>query len=221
MDARLHWDGIYQTKAPGQVSWFQEHASLSLDLIRRTRIPTTAQIIDVGGGSSPLVDDLLADGFKHVTVLDISGTALQAARQRLGSRSTGVTWLEGDITELVLPGHTFDLWHDRAVFHFLTRADDRRKYVETARRSIKPGGHLVMATFALDGPTECSGLHTMRYDAPGLSRELGDDFKFVESVDETHHTPFGTEQRFIYCRFSRKRAVGPRDTPPESRVRAA
>ncbi len=203
MDARSHWDGIYRTKAPGQVSWFQERAELSLRLIRGAHVPKSARIIDVGGGSSPLVDDLLADGYRHITVLDISRTALEAVKGRLGPRAAGVTWMEADITRADLASNAYDLWHDRAVFHFLVEADDRRRYVESARRAIKPGGHLIMATFALDGPSECSGLNTMRFDAQSLAREFGDRFQIIESLIETHHTPFGTDQKFVYCHLRR------------------
>ncbi len=204
MDIKQHWEGIYQTKAPGQRSWTQEHADVSLEMIRRTKLPVSAQVIDVGGGSSPLVDDLLAAGYQNITVLDISGTALEAAQERLRSGAAAVTWLEADITQVVLPGHAFDLWHDRAVFHFLVDPQQRQRYVETARRSVRPGGQLVMATFALDGPQDCSGLDVMRYDAASLSRELGSDFQFIESLNETHHTPFGSLQKFIYCRFEKR-----------------
>ncbi len=203
MDARSHWDGIYRTKAPGEVSWFQERAELSLQFIREAQLPKSARIIDVGGGSSPLVDDLLKDGFQHITVLDVSRTALEAVKARLGPGAAGVTWMEADITRADLASNAYDLWHDRAVFHFLVDADSRRRYVETARRAVKPGGHLIMATFALDGPNECSGLNTMRYDAQGLAREFGGGFQLVESRAETHRTPFGTEQKFVYCHLRR------------------
>ncbi len=203
MNDKSHWEHIYQTKTPAQVSWFQEHAVLSLQLIQSAQTEKTVHIIDVGGGTSPLVDDLLADGFQNITVLDISRTALDAAQRRLGPHAAGVTWIEADVTRADLPEKAYDVWHDRAVFHFLTKAEDRRRYIEVARRSIKTGGHGIMATFSLDGPAECSGLETMRYDPQSLSRELGDDFQLVQSLPETHHTPFGTVQKFMYFHFRR------------------
>ncbi len=203
MNSKLHWDDIYKTKAPGQVSWYQEHPTLSLQLIQDTLTEKTGRIIDVGGGTSSLVDGLLANGFRDVTVLDISATALLAAQQRLGPRAGDVMWMEADITQAELQPQAYSIWHDRAVFHFLTRPEDRQRYVALARRAVRPGGHVIMATFAADGPTNCSGLDTMRYDAASLCREFGDGFQLVDSVHETHHTPFGTEQSFIYCRLCR------------------
>ncbi len=199
MSAKTHWEHIYETKAPNQVSWFQEHANLSLDLIQRTGTPKTGPMIDVGGGASVLVENLLDAGYTNLTVLDISRAALQTARQSLGPRGDAVTWLSADITHASLPAHTYDLWHDRAVFHFLTLPADRARYVQTVRRTVRPGGHVIVATFASDGPTQCSGLDVMRYDRESLHDEFGEDFKLMDSVQETHHTPFGTEQKFVYC----------------------
>ncbi len=208
MNNKFHWEDLYQTKGPGQVSWYQEHAQLSLQLIQRTQVKKSANIIDVGGGASILVDDLLADGFQNVTVLDISQTALRAAQDRLGVLAAHVTWMEADITRAVLPRQTYEVWHDRAVFHFLTKAEDRLVYVKVLKDSLKIGGYVIMATFALDGPRECSGLDTMQYDARSLSQELGEDFHLVQSLPETHHTPFGTEQKFIYCCFRKEPSTG-------------
>lgn len=205
MNLQEHWDRIYQSKKPTQVSWYQEHARLSLEFIRRTEVDRQAQIIDVGGGTSPLVDDLLSDGFKHVTVLDISGEALRAAQDRLGERAREVTWIEADVTQAGLPEHTYDLWHDRATFHFLTNSDQRLKYVSMVRRALKPGGHVIVATFALDGPSECSGLNVMQYSPQSLHNEFDGGFELVDSARESHITPFGKEQRFIYC-YCRKLA---------------
>lgn len=204
MGIKTHWENIYQTKAPSQVSWYQEHARLSLRFIAQTGIDKTGQIIDVGGGASTLVDDLLADGYLHITVLDISATALRTAQQRLGTHATDVTWIEADITQAELPHQRYDVWHDRAVFHFLTRPDDCRRYVEALRHAVKPGGHVIVATFAPDGPPQCSGLDVQRYNCDSLHQELGDDFQPVSSAREAHATPFGTEQKFIYC-YLRKR----------------
>lgn len=199
MNTKTHWEHIYETKAPTQVSWFQEHARFSLQHIQNTGIQKTAQIIDVGGGASTFVDDLLEAGFQNINVLDVSGTALQLAQQRLGSRAALVNWIEADITQADLPPQAFDVWHDRAVFHFLVKAADRQRYVETVRRSVREGGHVIVATFAPDGPQRCSGLDVIRYSPASLHDEFGEGFEVVESTSETHHTPFGTEQKFIYC----------------------
>jgi ubiquinone/menaquinone biosynthesis C-methylase UbiE len=199
MNAKTHWEHIYETKAPTQVSWYQEHAQLSLQLIQNTRVQKTAQIIDIGGGASTLVDDLLAAGFQSISVLDVSATALQLARQRLGQRAGDVNWIEADITQADLPAQSYDLWHDRAVFHFLTQAEDRQRYVQAVRRSVKQGGHVIVSTFASDGPEHCSGLDVVRYSPESLHSEFGQGFEVVQSTHETHHTPFETEQKFIYC----------------------
>jgi SAM-dependent methyltransferase len=199
MSAKEHWENIYQTKAPTQVSWFQAHPQISLDLIRRTHLQPHEPLIDIGGGASTLVDDLLDDGFQAITVLDISATALQAARQRLGARANTVTWLAADITELTWPAQTYAVWHDRAVFHFLTDPMARQRYIESVRQAVRPGGHVIVATFAPDGPTRCSGLDVIRYSPEGLHSEFGHDFELIDSVRETHHTPAGTEQKFMYC----------------------
>jgi 2-polyprenyl-3-methyl-5-hydroxy-6-metoxy-1,4-benzoquinol methylase len=199
MNTKTHWENIYETKGPTRVSWYQEHAGFSLQYIQKTGIRETDHIIDIGGGASTLVDDLIADGFQNITVLDVSGTALELARQRLGPRSLVVNWIEADITQVDLSPQTYDVWHDRAVFHFLTHASDRQHYVETVRRSVRKGGHVIVATFAPDGPERCSGLEVVRYSPESLHSEFGDEFEVVESARETHHTPFGTEQKVIYC----------------------
>lgn len=199
MNTKNHWEHIYETKAPTQVSWYQEHAQFSLQHIQNTGIRKTGHIIDVGGGSSTLVDDLLVAGFEHISVLDVSGTALQLARQRLGARAAQVNWIEADITQADLPEQAYDLWHDRAVFHFLTQPADRQRYVNIVRHAIRPGGHVIVATFAPDGPERCSGLEVVRYSSQSLHGEFGASFELVDSTHETHRTPFGTEQKFIYC----------------------
>jgi 2-polyprenyl-3-methyl-5-hydroxy-6-metoxy-1,4-benzoquinol methylase len=204
MNSKTHWEHIYETKAPTQVSWYQAHAQLSLQLIQHTGIQTTEPIIDVGGGASPLVDDLLVAGFQHITVLDISAAALDLARQRLGARAVDVNWLEADITQTDLPAQAYAVWHDRAVFHFLTQAADRQHYVQQVRHSVRPGGHVIIATFAVDGPQKCSNLDVVRYGPESLHHEFGDDFELVADLRESHHTPFNTEQKFIYC-YCRKR----------------
>jgi len=199
MNTKTHWEHIYETKAPTQVSWYQEHARFSLQYIRKTGIRKTDAIIDVGGGASTLVDDLVADGYQQISILDVSAVALQLARQRLGTRAVEVNWIEADITQADLPEQAYDLWHDRAVFHFLTQAIDRQRYIETVRHAVRVGGHIILATFAPDGPERCSGLDVVRYSPESLHREFGGNFEVVDSTRETHHTPFGTEQKFVYC----------------------
>ncbi len=205
MERKAHWESIYTMKTPTGVSWYQLHAAKSLELMKLTRVNASAHIIDVGGGASTLVDDLLTEGFRNLTVLDISTAALEVARQRLGARAAQeVTWIEADITQTVLPRHHFDVWHDRAVFHFLTGADDRRRYVNAASDALKPGGHIIMATFAADGARRCSGLNVVRYSPEELHAELGEAFEIIESLEENHLTPFDTTQKFTYC-LCRKR----------------
>jgi len=199
MNAKTHWEHIYETKRPDRVSWYQEHAQFSMQYIKNTGIRKTDHIIDVGGGASTLVDDLIENGFQNITVLDVSETALQVARQRLGAQAAHVNWIESDITQVDLPHNAYDVWHDRAVFHFLTQPADRQHYVSIVRNSVRKGGHVIVATFALDGPERCSGLEVVRYSPESLHGEFGDGFDVVDSSRETHHTPFGTEQRFIYC----------------------
>jgi ubiquinone/menaquinone biosynthesis C-methylase UbiE len=194
-----HWDQVYTTKTTSALSWFQEHADRSLNLIRATGVGSDASIIDVGGGASTLVDDLLAHGFTNLTVLDLSGAALAAARRRLGDRAASVQWLEADVTKAQLPAHAYDIWHDRAVFHFLTAPADRAAYVQAVLRSVKPGGHVIVATFAEDGPSQCSGLPVMRYRADQLHSEFGEAFALVHHEKEAHRTPSGTVQQFVYC----------------------
>jgi ubiquinone/menaquinone biosynthesis C-methylase UbiE len=199
MSLKSHWETIHQKKAPMQVSWYQEHALSSLQFIASTGVEKTGQIIDIGGGISTLVDDLIANGYKNISVLDISSAALQTTQQRLGSQAQAVTWLEADVTRAELPHLFYDVWHDRAVFHFLTQAVDRQRYIKMVRHAVKPGGHVIVATFALDGPDHCSGLEVMRYDPESLHNEFSTGFELINSMRETHHTPFGADQKFIYC----------------------
>jgi 2-polyprenyl-3-methyl-5-hydroxy-6-metoxy-1,4-benzoquinol methylase len=200
MNMQEHWEGVYVTKAPDQVSWFRPHLETSLALIERaTRGNRSAAIIDVGGGASTLVDDLIQRRYANVTVLDISEAALGIARKRLTRTASAVRWVQGDVTALDLPPHSFDMWHDRAVFHFLTAPDDRVAYVRTVASAVKPGGHVIVSTFGPEGPTKCSGLDVMRYDAESLHGEFGTRFRLVESTRELHDTPFGTRQQFQYC----------------------
>jgi len=199
MSLKNHWEHIHQTKTPLQVSWYQEHSLQSFQLIANTGIDKAAQIIDVGGGISTLVDDLLANEYQNITVLDISASALDTAQQRLGESAKGITWLEADVTQTQLPYQFYDIWHDRAVFHFLTDPADRQRYVNTVKEAVKPGGHVIVATFANDGPEKCSGLPVVRYAPDSLHHEFGEGFELLNSTNELHHTPFGTEQKFIYC----------------------
>lgn len=203
MESKEHWEKVYTSKGETEVSWFQEHAHLSLKLIRDANIPTSASIIDVGGGASTLVDDLLANGYQHVTVLDLSGAAMVTAKARIGAHVADVQWLEADILKVELPAHAYDVWHDRAVFHFLTTEDERHAYVQKVLQSVKPGGLVIVATFAEDGPTKCSGLPVMRYSANDLHSEFGEPFELLGHEKESHHTPGGNEQKFVYC-FCRK-----------------
>lgn len=199
MDAQTHWEKIYTAKAPDAVSWYRPHLETSLALIERAAAGSSASVIDVGGGESTLVDDLLARGYENITVLDISQTAIDANRKRLGKASEGVHWLVADITEVDLGPSAYDVWHDRAVFHFLTVTSDRVAYVRQVARAVKPGGHVIVSTFGPEGPTKCSGLDVVRYDAESLHREFGVHFRLLVSSKELHRTPFGTIQQFLYC----------------------
>lgn len=197
--AKTHWNGVYAHKAADSVSWFQPHAEHSLDLIARTGLGRDAAIIDVGGGASTLADDLLAGGHTDLTVLDLSAAALHAAQARLGEAANRVSWIEADITEVELPAQRYDLWHDRAVFHFLTGEAQRAAYVRAVLRAVRPGGHVIVATFGEDGPLACSGLPVIRYSAQTLHAEFGAPFELLEHRRETHHTPAGAMQQFVYC----------------------
>ncbi len=199
VSSQQHWETVYGAKAPDAVSWFQPHAERSLRLVQATGVSTSAAILDVGGGASTLVDDLLALGYVDLTVLDLSAAALAAARSRLGARATAVRWLVADITAVTLDEASVDVWHDRAVFHFLTSAVQRAAYMRTLRHTVKPGGHVIVATFAEDGPEKCSGLPVMRYSATALHAEFGSAFALVTKERESHTTPFGTVQQFTYC----------------------
>jgi ubiquinone/menaquinone biosynthesis C-methylase UbiE len=199
MDAPTHWDLIYSSKAPETVSWFRPHLEISLGLIERLAPNRSAEIIDVGGGESTLVDDLLARGFQNLTVLDVSGTALEATRERLGPIGQGVRWLVANMTQARMKPNSYDVWHDRAAFHFLTEPEQRTAYVERVASAIKTGGHIVISTFGLEGPPRCSGLGVVRYDAETLQREFGASFRLIESLTELHLTPSKGCQQFTYC----------------------
>ncbi|MFP5402831.1 MAG: class I SAM-dependent methyltransferase [Gammaproteobacteria bacterium] len=198
VDRRAHWESVYRNKAADQVGWFQPHAVSSLRLIERCAGPD-AQVIDVGGGASVLVDDLLDAGYRRVTVLDLAESALAASRARLGERAQAVEWIAGDITRVELPAARFDVWHDRAVFHFLTDPGDRARYVAQVLRAVKPGGHVIVATFGPGGPLQCSGLDVVRYDPDALHAQFGASFRLLGHETEIHHTPAGKDQEFVYC----------------------
>lgn len=201
MKSKSHWNKVYTTKASDAVSWYQPHALLSLALVERVagRSGLPVRLIDVGGGASTLVDDLLQRNVAKVSVLDISGAALDVARRRLGGRAADVLWIEGDITTVDFPQAGYDIWHDRAVFHFLTDPAERAAYVEQVRRAVHPGGHVIIAAFAPDGPLQCSGLPVVRYAPESLHAEFGGAFELLEHLSEDHHTPGGSVQHFVYC----------------------
>jgi 2-polyprenyl-3-methyl-5-hydroxy-6-metoxy-1,4-benzoquinol methylase len=197
MDVRSHWEQVHATKEPEQVSWFRPHLERSLELIERAAPARTASIVDVGAGQSTLVDDLLRLGYGNITVLEISQKALDGLKARVGQSGAVVQWICGDVMETALPEASFDVWHDRAVFHFLMEAGQRRAYVERVTRALKPGGSLILSTFGPSGPERCSGLRTMRYDAPTLGSEFGDQFRLVASSLDMNETPSGTVQQFL------------------------
>ena len=199
MEPKSHWEGVYASKRPSEVSWYQEHLRVSLDMIGRSGISRDDCIIDAGGGASTLVDDLLDRGFRNVTVIDISQKAVEASQTRLGSRSGQVRWIVSDLLEASLEEGRYRLWHDRAVLHFLTDADSRRNYVAQVRHALARGGRLVISTFSTEGPPKCSGLAVSRYTAESLLAEFGEGFRLIESRTEHHRTPSGATQEFLYC----------------------
>jgi SAM-dependent methyltransferase len=199
MDARSHWENVYASKAPDAVSWYRPHLETSLDLIEKVAKAHSTSIIDVGGGESTLVDDLLAHEYSNLSVLDVSPTAIDVTKRRLGHAAERVHWIIGDITNAELAPSAYDLWHDRAVFHFLRSVNERAAYVRQVAKAVRPGGHVLVSTFGPEGPTKCSGLEVVRYDAESLHAEFGVRFRLLESLKELHKTPFGTTQQFLYC----------------------
>ncbi len=199
-DRRTHWEDVYSKKSPGEVSWYQATPEISLDLVRRTGLPRDAAIVDVGGGASTFVDHLLREGYSSLHILDISGHALSHARERLGAAAGRVGWIVADVTRW-RPDVSADLWHDRAVLHFLTDPDDQNAYADTLRTTLKPGGWAIIAGFAPGGPRKCSGLDIVQHDATSLQRLLGPEFRLVETRDENHATPWGAPQAFRYHVF--------------------
>ena len=201
LERKKHWETVYETKNPDQVSWTQETPKTSLGFIHSFGLDKAAKIIDIGGGDSNLVDYLLDEGFENVTVLDISEKALEKAKKRLGEKATKVTWIVSDITEFE-PNMTFDVWHDRATFHFLTTTEQIKKYMKIARNSVS--GFLTIGTFSQNGPEKCSGLEIKQYNEEELTSELNNGFDKVKCVTEDHLTPFETKQNFLFCSFKRQ-----------------
>ncbi|MDH5611368.1 MAG: class I SAM-dependent methyltransferase [Gammaproteobacteria bacterium] len=202
-DRKTHWENIYKNKSPLEVGWYLAKPVLSLQLIANSQVAMDAPIIDVGGGASVLVDYLLDEGYANISVLDISANALACVKIRLGDRADVVEWYEDDVISFN-PPHQFSIWHDRAVFHFLLDENDRRGYVDALKSALIPKGHVIIAAFAVGGPTQCSGLDIVQYDAKKLQAELGEDFELIEERGELHITPANKEQEFTYFHFVRK-----------------
>jgi SAM-dependent methyltransferase len=207
MTKQEHWDKTYADKAPDQVSWYRPHLDHSIAVIERAVVDRRAAIVDIGGGASTLVDDLLARGYSNVTVLDISRRALEQAKARLGTLAASVKWIEGDITRVQLPPSGFAFWHDRAVFHFLREEEDRARYLWSVRHSVPEGGQVLIGTFGPEGPERCSGLEVVRYSADQLRVQFGDDFKEIDRQMEVHVTPSGRTQQFVYWHARRVELV--------------
>lgn len=201
MNQREHWERIYTDTAASKVSWYQAEAKISLELIQRVAPEPESPIIDVGGGASMLVDQLLDAGYLNVTVLDLAAAALDVARRRLGERASQVKWIAADVLTTPFVSGSFAVWHDRAVFHFLTAQEDRDRYVANARAAVRPGGHIIVASFAPEGPKRCSGLNVVRYSPDTMQAQFGAGFHLLDSRREQHHTPSGATQAFVYCLF--------------------
>lgn len=206
MNRHAHWEQVYATKAETEVSWYQPHAATSLRLIQAAAPDRGAAIIDIGAGASTLVDDLLAKGYRNLALLDISETALSRSKARLHEQAANLTWIAADITEWS-PPRTWDLWHDRAVFHFLVEREQQDAYIAALTAATKPGASIILSTFALDGPEKCSRLPVQRYSPDSLATRLGSAFTLTDQLQEAHKTPWGSEQRFSYAVLKR-RATG-------------
>ena len=200
---QAHWENVYTTKGENEVSWFQQSPAPSFELITQAGATHASAIIDIGGGASRLVDHLVGQGFEDVTVLDLSGAALEAAKRRLERRADPVHWVVADATAWE-PAKAYDIWHDRAAFHFLTDEKDRAAYIARLTQGVKAGGHAIIATFALDGPEKCSGLPVARYDSASLARTLGSKFLLVHTRRHEHATPWGSRQMFQFSVFRRE-----------------
>jgi SAM-dependent methyltransferase len=201
-DYKSHWEGVYTEKAVDEVGWYKSNFDVSMELISEAASDRSARIIDIGGGASLLIDALLDEGHENLAVLDIAASALDHAKRRLGDKAAVVRWIVADITEAAELG-TFDIWHDRAVFHFLVEAADRQKYANLVRRTVPVGGHVIISTFSPSGPVKCSGLDTCRYSSESLAAELGEGFELVKEASETHVTPRGKSQAFMYAMLCR------------------
>lgn len=199
MGTQDRWDKIYTQKAADQVSWYRPHLEASVSMIEQAGGGSSASVIDVGAGESTLVDDLLGRGYSHLTVLDISQAAIAATKNRLGDGAGRVRWIVADITQANLEPAAYDVWHDRAVFHFLTAPDERSSYVRQVVHALRRGGHVIVSTFGPQGPVRCSGLDVVRYDAESLHAEFVANFRMISSSPHMHKTPFGTIQQFLYC----------------------
>ncbi|MGD8569912.1 MAG: class I SAM-dependent methyltransferase [Gammaproteobacteria bacterium] len=204
MNQKDHWEQVYSAKPPDKLGWYEPHLTISVTWLQSLGLPADVPIIDVGSGTSTFVDDLLAAGYQFITVLDISEQALSANKTRLGNKADNITWLQGDITSIDLPSHYYALWHDRAVFHFLTTRDQQENYRNNLLKALKPGGHLIIGTFSLEAPPTCSGLPVQRYSPDQLEFFLGTDFEINRAHKEMHITPGGVEQMYLYCLFRRK-----------------
>jgi len=200
-DRKQHWEKVYETKSPDQVSWTQEYPATSIEFINSLALSKTAKIIDIGGGDSRLVDFLLAEGYENITVLDISATALEKAKKRLGKKAAKVNWVHSDVTDFK-PKENYDVWHDRAAFHFLTSPQQISKYLEIAKNSVK--GYLTIGTFSEDGPKKCSGLDIKQYTEESIATQFDKEFEKIKCIKEDHVTPFDTSQNFIFCSFKKR-----------------
>lgn len=212
MDRKAHWEQVYSTRMAEKLGWYKPRLDTSLTWVKELGLDKSAPIIDIGGGASTLVDDLVDDGYESITVLDIADQALETSKKRLGRQSQLVMWLSGDVTSYSLPPNRFALWHDRATLHFLTNADQRTAYRENLLQSLQPGGYVIAGVFAPDAPPKCSGLPVERYDADGLASFLGDEFKLLRHHNELHVTPGGVEQMYQYCLFQRLETHRPAGT---------
>jgi 2-polyprenyl-3-methyl-5-hydroxy-6-metoxy-1,4-benzoquinol methylase len=202
-DPKEHWENVYQKEAPEELSWYQDNPEMSLKLIAATGVGFDGNIIDIGGGASKLAGLLVVQDHKKVTVLDIASRSIEEAKLALGEQSNRIKWIEADVTNYNF-AEEYDLWHDRAVFHFLTDRPDRKRYVDAVQQSLKASGHLIIATFGLKGPRKCSGLHVVRYSPETLHKEFGNNFDLVETSVEVHSTPSKVQQKFIYCHFTKR-----------------
>lgn len=204
MDLKHHWESVYDTKSSEQMSWYEPHLATSLDWILEADSSKSSSIIDVGGGTSTLADDLYTQGFRSLTVLDISPTAIAQSQERVGMTAKNIRWMIGDVTRYPLPDTTFDIWHDRAVFHFLTEQNDKNAYLKQVLSALKPSGQVIIATFSINGPRNCSGLPVCRYDVSSIQKQFGPAFRLVKSATVAHQTPTGAGQEFFYCSMVRR-----------------